>query len=147
MKKLLLLLFTCSALFSASLFTLENVGNVNIYLANESAMVSEKQESEIKTYVTTELKKAGFVIGESDPSTFFVKIASFEFNNVVVVNLQVGLGEEVKTKRNHGIETFAFTYSANDFFDTDSKSVKADIKESLEMLVSEFLETYKEDNE
>ncbi len=62
-----------------------------------------------------------------------------------MIYIQLGLGEEVLTTRPGEIHTFAFTYLQNDFIESDE--ALQDTKESVDFLISQFLEAYQDDNE
>ena len=95
--------------------------------------------------VTEKLTQAGFALGETDGSVFVVKIDSIEVKGTQVVHIEVGLGEEVTTKRKDEIETFAYTYLANKFIKADDPYKET--LESLTLLMDEFIKAHKDDNE
>jgi len=145
MKKLLLLLLTYGTLFSASFYTLDNVKSLNLYVANQADFMDKKQKNEIKKNLKIRLQKAGFIFGETDSITFMLKIEAIDVDDTQVINVQIGLAEEVITSRKASIETFAFTYLANDFIESDEPYI--DTVESINFLVSEFINAYRDDNE
>ncbi len=145
MKKLFLALLLSSSLYSASLYTLDNVHSLNLYFSNQTKFLTKDQASILKEMVAEKLKKAGFVLGETDASILVVKIDAIELKGTQAVHIEVGLGEEVITKRKDKIETFAYTY-------LDSKLLKMDdpYKEtlgSLTLLIDAFIKAHKDDNE
>lgn len=145
MIKLFLALILSSSLFSASLYTLDNVHSLNLYFSNQANFLSKDQELLLKNMITEKLKKAGFVLGETDASVFVVKIDATEAKGVQVVHVEVGLGEEVITKRKDKIETFAYTYLASKFIKVDNPYKET--LESLTLLIDEFIKVHKDDNE
>ncbi len=134
-----------TSLFSASFFTLDNVGPLNIYTSLKVNYLNKAQKDEIEKIVSSELKKAGFTFGGDDPTTFMIKIEAIEVNDTQIIYTQIALGEETKTLRKGNISSYAFTYVANDFIDSDEPYV--DTLESVRFLLSEFIEAYKDDNE
>jgi hypothetical protein len=145
MKKLLLALLLSSSLYSTSLYTLDNVHSLNLYFASEAAFLSPDKKTILKNIVTEKLKKAGFVLGETDAAIFVVKVDAVETQGAQIVHIEVGLGEEVTTKRKDKIETFAYTYLSSKFL-----KVNDPYKETLEALtnlVDEFTKAQKDDNE
>lgn len=146
MKKLLLALLLSSSLFSASLYTLDNVHSLNLYFSNQTNFLSQDQESMLKSMVTEKLKKAGFVLGETDAPIFVVKIDALEIEGTQAIHMEVGLGEEVTTKRKGKIGTFAYTYLDSQFIEGYSDPYKNTL-ESLTLLVDAFINAHKEDNE
>ena len=145
MKKLLLALLLSSSLYSASLYTLDNVHSLNLYFASEAGFLSQDKKATLKSMITDKLTKAGFALGETDAAIFVVKIDAKEIQGTQVIYLEVGLGEEVTTKRKDEIETFAYTYLANKFIKSDDPyKVTLD---SLTLLVDEFIKAQKDDND
>lgn len=145
MKKLFLAFLLSSSLYSASLYTLDNVHSLTLYFSNQADFLSKDQATLLKSMITEKLKKAGFVLEETDAAILVVKIDAIVLNGAHVIHTEVGLGEEVITKRKAKIETFAYTY-------LDSKFIKSDdpyknTLESLTRLVDAFINAHKEDNE
>jgi len=147
MRTLLFILLSYSSLFSASMFTLENVNNLNVYLVQSTDFMDTQKEDEIKALIKKRLLSKGITSGNVDPATVFVRIESVSIKEITVIHVMLGLGEEVTSKRKDAIETFAFTYHASDMMESEKNDAYVDTIESIEMLVGEFLETYVEDNE
>ena len=145
MKKIILFLLICSSLFSKSFYTLDNVNSLSLYMPIKTGYMDKEQKKNLKDSVIQKLKKAGFVFGKTDATTFMVKIQSINVNDTEIIHIQIGLGEEVLTKRPGNIHSYAFTYLANDFIESDEPIL--DTIESVDFLLSEFLESHKEDNE
>ncbi len=114
-------------------------------MPNKVGYMTKEQKKDLKESVIQKLKKSGFVFGGTDATTFMVKIESININDTEVIYVQIGLGEEVLTQRPGNIHSFAFTYLANDFIESDEPI--QDTIESVNFLISEFLESYKDDNE
>lgn len=146
MRKLFLALFLSTSLFSASLYTLDNIHLLNLYFSNQTTFLNHDQEGILKNIVTERLKKAGFVLGETDASIFVVKINSLKIEGTQAIHLEVGLGEEVTTKRKDKIGTFAYTYLESKFIKGSSDPYKNTL-EALRVLVDAFISAHKEDNE
>lgn len=145
MKKIILLLSICASLFSQSFYTLDNVKSLSLYMPNSAKYMNKKQKNTLKNSVIKKLKDAGFVFGKTDATTFMLKIDSINVEDTEVIYIQLGLGEEVLTPRPGKIHSFAFTYLENDFIDSDEPI--QDTIESVDFLISQFLEAYKDDNE
>lgn len=134
-----------SSLFSASLYTLDNVHSLNLYFASKADFLSKDKSEILKNMITKKLKKAGFVFGKTDAYIFVVKIDSIEIEGSQAIHLEIGLGEEVTTKRKDKIETFAYTYLASRFI--EGYDPYEDTLEYLTLLVDEFIDAHKDDNE
>lgn len=145
MRKLFLALLLSTSLFSASLYTLDNIHSLNLYFASEAGFLSQEQKAVLKERITEKLKQGGFTLGETDASVFVVKIDSIEVKGTQVIHLEIGIGEEVTTKRTDHIETFAYTYLASKFIKSDDPYKET--LESLTLLMDEFIKVYKDDNE
>ena len=85
-------------------------------------------------------------MGETDASIFVVKINSLKIEGTQAIHLEVGLGEEVTTKRKDKIGTFAYTYLESKFIKGSSDPYKNTL-EALSVLVDAFISAHKEDNE
>lgn len=144
MKKLFLALLLSNSLYSASLYTLDNVHSLNLYFASEAGFLNEYKKTMLKNMITDKLTKAGFTLGETDASILVVKIDTIEIKGIQAIHIEVGLGEEVITKRKDQIETFSYTYLSSKFIKTHDPD-KATL-ESLTLLVDEFIKAQKDDN-
>lgn len=145
MKKIFLILIVSVSLFAAAPFTLDNLKSLRIYIVNKSNFINKQQAAEIKEVVAKKLNSAGITLNAIDSPTFMVKIDSIEVGEIFVVNVSIGIGEEIITKRKDAIQTLAFTYYANDLLKTDEPY--AETLESVHYLVDEFVELYNEDKE
>ena len=144
MKKLFLALLLSNSLYSASLYTLDNVHSLNLYFASEAGFLNEYKKTMLKNMITDKLTKAGFTLGETDASILVVKIDTIKIKGIQAIHIEVGLGEEVITKRKDQIETFSYTYLSSKFIKTHDPD-KATL-ESLTLLVDEFIKAQKDDN-
>lgn len=145
MKKIILFLLVCSSLFSQSFYTLDNVKSLSLYMPNKATYMDKEQKQNLKDSVIKRLKDAGFVFGKTDATTFVLKIESINVEDTEVIYIQLGLAEEVLTQRPGKVYSFAFTYLENDFMESDEPI--QDTIESVDFLISQFLEAYKDDNE
>jgi len=141
MKKLLLTLLLVTQAFSASIYTLDNIKDLNLYIDNQTDFMDKK---EIKQNLTKKLEKAGFVFGETDALILVIKIQSLETEDSVAIAVSIGLGEEVVTRRKDKIETFSYTYMESKFI--EGYDPKEDTNEALDSLINDFIEAHKDDN-
>ncbi len=145
MKKFLLFLLITSSLFSETFFTLDNVKDLRIYMSSSTNFLNKDKQATIKERVKDRLQKAGFIFGKNDATTFMLKVEAIEILDTNAIYVEIGLGEEVKTLRDGDVYSFAFTYLANDFI--DSQEPYKDTLESIDFLLSQFIEAHKIDNE
>jgi len=144
-SKIILSLLLGSSLFSSTIYTLDNVKNLNFYLDSNAGFIGKEEKKDISQFAKDTLKKAGFVFGMTDSIIAVVKINSKEVDSTYVINIQFGLAEDVVTMRKDKIETFAYTYLANTMIESDEPY--EDTLEYLQFLLYEFIAVHKEDNE
>jgi len=145
MKKLFAVLLLSSQLFGASFYTLDNVSSLSLYMKIEADFITPDIKDKIKKVVLKKLKKAGFIFGEVDANTFMVQIYAMEIEGSQAIYIQIGLAEDVITKRKGKVETFAFTYLADKFI--EGYEPYADTLEAVGFLVDEFIRAHQDDNE
>ena len=145
MKSLILVLLISSTLFSNSIFTLDNVKNISIFFSNKSGFIDKEQKKSIKKYIQKELENAGFVFGKPDSNTMVIKIRAKELDDTYFISIQVGMAEEVITKRENNIETFAYTYLRSELI--ESEEPYEDTVDMIDFLLNQFILAHKDDNE
>ncbi len=143
MKPFIALLLFGQLLFGALPFTLENLDNLRLLFMNQSDFFTKAQEEALKSYISKRITDAGIRMNGTDPRTFFVKIEAMQKSDVTTIYIQIGVGEEVITKRDNAIQTLAFTYFDSDYIETETP--QQDTNESIQFLMDEFLELYKDD--
>ena len=145
MKKIVLFFLLVSSLFSSSIYTLDNVKNLNFYLDAKADFLGKEDKENITKFAKDKLLKAGFIFGKTDASIIVVKIDSKEIDSTYVINIQLGLAEDVVVDRKERVDTFAYTYLTNTMIESDEPY--EDTLEYLQFLLYEFIAVHKEDNE
>lgn len=145
MKKLLLILIFSSSLFSASIYTLDNISSLSIYFTSNAGFITKEKKETLHQMVKEKLLKAGFIFGQTDTQLLVIRIDGIEVEDTYVVNIQVGVSEDVITRRKDNIETFAYTYQSNTFM--EAFEPYEDTRDALNLLVDKFLAAHKDDNE
>ena len=140
MKKIFLAILFSAQLFSASIYTLDNIRDLNLYIDNQTVFMDKK---ELKKELTKKLEKAGFVFGVTDSLILVVKIQSLEIEDSIAIYISLGLGEEVITKRKDKIETFSYTYMETKLI--EGYEPKEDTNEALDTLINDFIAAYEDD--
>jgi len=140
-KKLLLSLVLSMQVFAASIYTLDNIHDLNLYIDNQTDFMDKK---ELKKELTQKLEKAGFAFGKTDALILVIKIQSLEIEESMAIHVSVGLGEEVITRRKDKIETFSYTYIESKFI--EGYDPKEDTNEALNTLIDDFIAAYEDDN-
>ena len=133
-------------LLAGTPFNLENLKDVNILIMIEKKLMSAKEKAKLKKELVAKLHDIGIKSVSQRTSTLAIKVQSQKKDKTYFISIDLIVGEVVKVKRSSDIETFAMTYSKNDFIESEEPS--SDIYESvIEFLLVEFIEQYKEENE
>ena len=143
--KYLIILLLVNSLHAVGFWTLTNVTKVNIYIANKVVCLKPETIKNIKNKIKTTLEKNNIKIGLQDSPTLIVSIEEIEEDETHYVYIKFDLGEEVRTYRKDSTQTYARTYTSSDFIDVDVSELDADIIESINSLLSQFIEQYKDD--
>ena len=147
MRLLFILLFTVTLAQATTPFLLTKIPSVYPLVEIYSKHVPKKYIAIIKKEIikmTNELhiKNDGF---SGRPLTFFITDLPVDDKKMVKVALM--MGEEVK-RLDDGEVVFAFTYLNVDIVEVeDDDEEEFDIMESIDFLLEEFKDQYKEDNE
>ena len=148
MIKIISLLLLCNIyLFGAGFWTLTGLEKANIYVVNEVAYLDAKTVSTGKVKMTEMLHKIGIKTNQRDSPTLMLSMKEIEDDNNHYIFIQLALGEEVKTFREDETATFALTYEVNDFIEVDSEELDSGVLESIDFLLSQFVEQFKDDQE
>ncbi|MBT5935961.1 hypothetical protein [Sulfurimonas sp.] len=144
MRYLIILLFI-NSLYGVGFWTLTNVTKANIYIANKVVYLKPETIQSITHKVKTTLEKNNIKTGLQDSPTLIISIEEIEEEETHYVYIKFDLGEEVKTYRKDSTQTYALTYTSSEFIDVDTSELDADIMESIDSLLSQFIEQYKDD--
>lgn len=145
MKKVILFFLLVNSLFSSSIYTLDNIKNLHLYVEAKADFIGKEDKRNIAKFTKAKLSEAGFVFGVTDSSTIVVKIEAKEIDSTYIINIQLGLAEDVITMRKDDIETLAYTYLSNTMIESDEPY--EDTLEYLQFLLYEFIAVHKEDNQ
>ncbi len=146
MKTLLILLLTLS-LNAAGFWTLTGVTKANIYVKNELSMVNPNTIVKIKEKMNKMLKENGILTAQQDSPTLMIALEEISNDDAYYVYVTLALGEEVQTFRDDKSATFALTYDANDFLETDEEELDSEVLESVDFLLAQFSEQFEDDKE
>ncbi len=150
MKKLsfviCLLLFLQLTLYAAIPYNLEGFKALNVIVVDKSATISPQLTKRLVYELESKLEKNGIESKKDDVGVLFVKITSTKIGKVTVAHIHLGFGEEAEVKRSYKVKSFALTYSYDDLI--ESENIEAEVYDSvMNVLIEEFLEQYREDNE
>ena len=148
MIKIISLLLLCNVyLFSAGFWTLTGLEKANIFVINKVAYLDPKTVSTGKAKMLDMLKKNGIKTNQRDSPTLMLSIKEIEDENNHYVYIKLALGEEVQTFRSDKSATFALTYEDNDFIEVDGEELDSGVLESIDYLLSQFVEQFEDDKE
>jgi hypothetical protein len=148
MIKITSLLLLCNIyLFGAGFWTLTGLEKANIYLINEVAHLDAKTVSTTKVKIAKMLHKIGIKTKQKDSPTLMISFKEVQNEDDHYVYVQLALGEEVQTFREDETATFALTYEVNDFIEVDSEELDDGVLESVDFLLSQFVEQFEDDKE
>jgi len=142
-----LILFSSIYLYGAGFWTLSNITKANIYISNNIASLNPDTLKAIKQKMLAMLKKENIKTEQQDSPILIVNLQEIENDENHYIYIRLSLGEQVKTFRENKPNTFAYTFDSSDFIETDGDDMATDILESMDYLLSEFQEQYKDDLE
>ncbi len=134
-----------SSLYASGPFTLSDIKRLHIFVKNDSELFDEKDEQELRERLSKLVQTLGLKAEGRDAPTLMLKIESISDKKKHYLHIKLALGEDIITKRNGNTKTFALTYDASDFI--ESEEPKKDLFESVDFLTDEFISHFKEDNE
>jgi len=146
MKLLLIFLLTYS-LQAAGFWTLTGLQQANIYVSNDLSILKARTVVKIKEKMKTKLEDNGIKTGAQDSATLMVSMVEISDDESYFIYVKLALGEEVQTFREDKSATFALTYAANDFIESDEETIDIDVLESVDFLLDQFIEQYEDDKE
>jgi len=145
--KYILMLLLASSIYGAGFWTLSGVDKANIYVQNNVAYLKASTVSSFKTTIKQMLEKNAIKTGLQDAPTLMLTLEEIDDDETHYVYIKLQLGEEVTTHRTDASETFAITFEATDFIETDLSELDESILESVEYLMNTFIEQYEDDKE
>lgn len=141
---LLCAVFIQTALFAISPFSLEELRGVNITVLNKSGLLEESLAKEIEKKIAFKLLPLGIESSSKQFSNFLIKLDLIKSSTPNICHVTLSLIENGTFKRTKPIDALAISYTKNDLF--ECVDVQKEIVESIDFLVDEFIEQYKEEN-
>ena len=145
--KILLIFITALTLNAAGFWTLTGVEKANIFVQNQLSIVKPSTLEQIKVKMQKMLKENSILTNQQDSPTLMCSLEEINADESYYIYIKLALGEEVRTFRKKNTETFALTFEATDFIETDADAMDADILESVDFLLSQFSDLHQDDNE
>jgi len=143
LKKLILLLLPLF-LFAQTPFILTGVKKVYPMVEINTKKLDPALKETIFKRLTAITKALGINTKGYSPRPLVIQITTSSINDTLVYKTALIMGEEMK-RIDDGEEVFAITYQMSDTIEPDD--VKADVLESVDFLLDQFSDQYKEDNE
>ena len=147
MRLLFIAFLSVLTLNATGFWTLTGVTKANIYVNNSADYLKPKTIIEIKKKMQSMLHQHGIQTQQQDSPTLMLSIEEIVEDDTHYVYLKLALGEEVKTFRKGGVETFALSYAASDFIDTDVSDLDEEVLGSVDFLLESFAEQFEDDKD
>jgi len=147
--KILIFFLTIAALnnslYARGPYTLTNLKCVNTSVRSETTLLNDEDMQNIEIILVGAMKETKLQANKRDCPTLRVTVEILETKPNYYLYTRLHVGEDTVTKRNQKTETFALTYSASDFIQT--QDIHYDVLESVQYLADEFVNHYDNDNE
>ncbi|MDQ7044410.1 MAG: hypothetical protein Q9M32_00650 [Sulfurimonas sp.] len=147
MKIISLLIFSASYLLSGGFWTLTGVTKANIYVVNQISYLDPQTIILSKQKMNDILLKNGIKTQAQDSPTLMLELQDIEDDETHYIYIKLALGEEVQTFRKNQDKTFALTYQGTDFIDVDRTEIDNEVLESVDFLLSQFIEQFEDDKD
>lgn len=133
-----------TSLFAISPFSLEEIRGVNITVLNKSGILDEPLVQSIEKQIAAHLLALGIATSSKRFSNLLIKLDHLKGTTPNVCHVTLSLVENGTFTRAKPIEALAISYTKDDLF--ECTDVKKEIAESIEFLVDEFIDQYKDEN-
>jgi hypothetical protein len=139
---ILVFLFTTLA-YAKTPFTLTGIKELYPVVEISADYVPQTYVAIIKQKLIKKIESLGINTKNYSDRSIAILISGLSIGDEPVVHVKLLIGENVK--REDGAETFAMTYANEDIFEIFK--LDEDLNESIDNLLEQFAEQYKEDNE
>lgn len=143
--KYLIIFFLLISLQATGFWTLSGLEKARVVIKDDISL-NPQTFQKINHKMYSLLKKNDIATDLPDSATFLLRLEKISNKDSHYVYIELILGEEVQTFRRSKDATFAITFSAHDFIDVKNTELDYEILESIDFLLSQFDELYKEDN-
>ncbi|MDD2358510.1 MAG: hypothetical protein PHX13_11435 [Thiovulaceae bacterium] len=144
MIKILLLVFLFTTfVYAKTPFTLTGIKELYPVVEISADYVPQRYVAIIKQKLIKKVQALGISTKNFSDRSIAVLISGLSIADEPVVHVKLLIGENIK--REDGVETFAMTYANEDIFEIFK--LDEDLNESIDNLLEQFAEQYKEDNE
>ena len=143
MKKILLILCLNIFAFALTPFSLEGLKEAKVKISDKGKLLSKIEKKQLTSKVIAELQKTGLKTDTKLYSKIIIKVKSLKSNSKDIIFISLFVIEDVRMLNDIENIKMGITYKMDDFF--EAEDLKDDIKESIEYLVSEFVDQYNDE--
>ena len=144
MKLLLLTFFTCTFVFAQTPFVLTKLKSVYPLVEIHTNKVPPQYKEKIAKILQSYTDELGINTKGYSQRAMAIVIDRIAIGKKLVLRTKLVIGEDVK-RLDDGEEVFAITYQAVDI--SEIEQMNEDIIETVEYLLEDFKDQYREDNE
>ena len=144
MKKLILILMLVNVSFALTPFSLEGLKEAKVKIIDKTKLIPKNTKLELTNKIIKQLKRVGLKTTTKLYSKILIKVNSIKINKTHALYISLFVIEDIRMLDDNSNIKMAITYKMDDFI--DSNNPKEDIIESIEYLVSEFVDQYRDEN-
>jgi len=143
MKKILLILCLNIFAFALTPFSLEGLKEVKVRISDKGKLLSKIEKKHLTNKIIEELQRTGLKTDTKLYSKIIIKVKSLRVKSKSIIFVSLFVIEDVRMLNDIENIKMGITYKMDDLFETED--LKEDLKESIEYLVSEFIEQYNDE--
>ena len=143
MKKILLILCLNIFAFALTPFSLEGLKEVKVRISVKGKLLSKIEKKHLTNKIIEELQRTGLKTDTKLYSKIIIKVKSLRVKSKSIIFVSLFVIEDVRMLNDIENIKMGITYKMDDLFETED--LKEDLKESIEYLVSEFIEQYNDE--
>lgn len=143
MKKILLILCLNIFAFALTPFSLEGLKEAKVRISDKGKLLSKIEKKHLTNKIIEELQRIGLKTDTKLYSKIIIKVKSLRVKSKSIIFVSLFVIEDVRMLNDIENIKMGITYKMDDLFETED--LKEDLKESIEYLVSEFIEQYNDE--
>lgn len=144
MKKIILLALFSSYLFALTPFSLEGLQEVSFKISDKTKILPKEIKTKLTNDMIQKLQKIGLKTTTKLYSKIIIKVESVKIDTKYALYISFFVLEDIRMLNDSDNVKMGITYKMDDFI--DSTTPIEDTVESIEYLVSEFIDQYKDEN-
>jgi hypothetical protein len=143
MKKILLILCINIFAFALTPFSLEGLHEAKVKISDKGKLLTKIEKKQLTAKIILKLQKTGLKTDTKLYSKIIIKVKSLKLKSKSIILISLFVIEDVRMLNDIENIKMAITYKMDDFF--EAEDLKEDVTESIEYLVSEFIEQYNDE--